>query len=62
MSKIYSVIMDETLVQTATYIVRASSPEEAKEKALLGQTESIDIEPDSTELTHRQVRYVEDED
>lgn len=54
--------MDETLVQTSTYIVRASSPEEAQEKALLGQTESIDTEMESIQLTARQVRYVENEE
>lgn len=62
MNKLYSVIVDETLVQTSTYTVWASSPEGAREKALLGQTESIDTELESVQLTGRQVRYVEEED
>lgn len=62
MSKLYSVIVDETIVQTATYIVLASSPEEARTKAEAGETESQDIDTYSTEITARKVRDVEEED
>jgi hypothetical protein len=62
MNKLYSVIVDETIVQTATYIVLASSPEEARAKAEAGETESQDIDTYSTEITDRQVRDVEEED
>lgn len=62
MSKLYTVTVDETLVQTATYIVSASSPEEAKRKAEAGETESQDIDTYSTEVAARKVRDVEEDD
>lgn len=62
MSKLYTVTVDETLVQTATYIVLASSPEEARAKAEAGETESQDIDTYSTEVAARKVRDVEEED
>jgi hypothetical protein len=60
--KKYIVIVDETLVQTATYIVEAKSKAEARAKAEAGFTESQDIDPYSTELVSRQIRSVEVED
>ena len=57
--KIYIVTVDETLVQTATYIVEAKSKAEARAKAEAGDTESQDIDPYSTEVANRSIRSVE---
>lgn len=62
MNKLYTVTVDETIVQSATYIVLASSPEEAKRKAEAGETESQDIDTYSTEIASRKVRDVEEEE
>jgi hypothetical protein len=60
--KTYIVTGDETIVQTSTYTVTASSPEEAKRKAEAGITESEDVDIYSIEIVARKVRSVEEED
>ncbi len=58
----YTVVVDETLVQTAHYIVTAKSKKEAREKALAGDTESQDIDPYGTEVASRSIRSIEREE